>query len=154
MQCSQAQLLAGFGGAGFGPPSKPLGLRPPPFGIGRGQPQPLLARVLEEGADAGVGVGATAVLSPSALQAATPPPVQRLQRTAVTPLTATPAQQLLQQHGGGGGSPTLYELPPLQSPLPPPMRPSGPLVYGGLSRSDTADSYTSQVLVRRHDKDA
>lgn len=130
----QAQLLAGFGGAGFAPASsKGLSFRPPAFG--RGQPLPLLARVAEEGETGGTDAG----LPLHHLQASTPPQQPRPQRCAVTPLTATPGPQ---HHDGG---PMMQELPPLQSPLPPPMRPSGAMPRGGINRTETADSYTSQA---------
>ena len=130
----QAQLLAGFGGAGFAPAtSKSFSFRPPAFG--RGQPLPLLARVAEEGDNGGIDAG----LPPHHLQATTPPQQARPQRCAVTPLTSTPGPQ---HHDG---SPMMQELPPLQSPLPPPMRPSGAMPRGGINRTETADSYTSQA---------
>jgi hypothetical protein len=131
----QAQLLAGFGGAGFAPAtSKGLSFRPPAFG--RGQPLPLLARVAEEGDTGGIDGGAP-LHAP--LQASTPPQQPRPQRCAVTPLTVASGPQ----HQDGG--PMMQELPPLQSPLPPPMRPSGAMPRGGINRTETADSYTSQV---------
>jgi hypothetical protein len=130
----QAQLLAGFGGAGFAPAtSKSLSFRPPAFG--RGQPLPLLARVAEEGDTGGIDGG----VPPHHLQTTTPPQQPRPQRCTVTPLTATPGPQ------HQDGSPMMQELPPLQSPLPPPMRPSGAMPRGGINRTETADSYTSQA---------
>lgn len=119
-----------------------LGFRPASFG--RSQPLPL-ARVLEEGGEGSSSPSAAAPLAQPKLQAATPPPLQRAQRIAVTPLSAGPGLQT-PLGGGGGGSPTSQELPLLQSPLPPPLRQLGPAGRGGLSRAETADSYTSQVL--------
>jgi len=119
-----------------------LGFRPASFG--RSQQLPL-ARVLEEGGEGSSSPSAAAPLAQPKLQAATPPPLQRAQRIVVTPLSAGPGLQT-PLGGSGGGSPTSQELPPLHSPLPPPLRQLGPAGRGGLSRAETADSYTSQVL--------
>ena len=158
----QAQLLATFSGqsSGGGPlAAAPKGFRPTGF-PGRLPHASSLPRVVEE-TDVAVSLGAYAPPPPQPF--ATPPPLQRPQRTA-TPLTATATTPEAAAATGGVGQhaektipqdflppPKLFQTPP-QSLLPctsgsPPISTavSGGTLRGTLGKSQTADTSTLQV---------